>query len=125
MKEKYVEMTLDEMKQVKEVWKGYFKTAKNNIKYIQTIEETKENRWELKTLEVEYSFFIDHIKKIVKIYAAMICDKESGDLEPEHFAMAMKVLQILNNELHEEFKKKSFKELNAKYIEGLETITTA
>ena len=114
-----IEMTIEEMKQVKEVWKGYFKMAKNNLKHVQSIEETKENRWEIKTLEVEYAFFMDRIKNIVKIYSAMICDMENGDLEVEDFANAMKVLQELNNELHKELKKQTFKELNMKYVESL------
>ncbi|MBO5954866.1 MAG: hypothetical protein J6Q13_02730 [Clostridia bacterium] len=115
----YIEMHIDEMKSVKESWKCYFKMAKNNLKHIQNIEETKENRWELKSLTMSYTYFIDQISKIVKIYSELINLAEDCELEEKDFVDAMKVVQKLNNDLHIESNKKTFKSLNIKYIESL------
>ena len=116
-------MHIDEMKSVKKSWKGYFKMAKNNLKHIQNIEETKENRWELKSLMMSYTYFIDQISKIVKIYSELISLAENCDLEESDFVDAMKVIQKLNIDLHIECNKKTFKTLNIKYIEGLRPAT--
>ncbi len=115
----YTEMYVDEMKQVKEAWKKHSKMARNNLNHIQCIEETKENRWELKSLEMSYTFFIDTIKKIISIYNELINLAEDCDLEEHDFLKAMKAVQLLNNDLHIESNKKTFKALNIKYIEGL------
>lgn len=117
--EKYVEMHIDEMKSVKDSWKRYFKMARNNLNHLKCIEETKENRWELKSLEMSYTFIIDQITKIVKIYSSLINLAEDCDLEEEEFLEAMIAVQIINKELHVEANKKTFKQLNMKYIESL------
>ncbi len=119
--DKYVEMHIDEMKAVKDSWKGYFKTARNNLKHLNCIEETKENRWELKSLEMSYTFFIDNIKKIISIYSALINLAENDELDEDNFLGAMKVVKHINNDLHIEANKKTFKQLNMKYIESLRT----
>ena len=117
--DKYVEMHIDEMKSVKDSWKRYFKMARNNLKYISCIEETRENRWDLKSLEMSYTFFIDQIKKIISIYSALINLAENDELEEEDFLDAMKSVKLLNKDLHIEANKKTFKQLNMKYIESL------
>lgn len=118
-KEKYVEMNIDEMKAVKKSWCGYLDMARNNLKHIRCIEETKENRWELKSLEMNYTFFIDQIDKIVSIYGYLINKAEDCELHEEVFKKAMKYVQLINKDLHIEANKKSFKALNMKYVEGL------
>ena len=116
---KYIEMHIDEMKSVKDSWKRFFKMAKNNLKHIQCIEETKENRWDLKSLEMSYTYFIDQIKKIISIYSELINLAENDQLEEDDFLEAMKAVKLLNNDLHVEANKKLFKNLNIKYIESL------
>ena len=116
---KYSEMHVDEMKAVKESWKRYFKMARNNLKHVQCIEETKENRWELKSLEMSYTYFIDQIKKIVSIYSALINVAEECELDEADFLKAMKAVQLINKDLHIEANKKNFKAFNIKYIEGI------
>ena len=116
---KYVEMHIDEMKSVKEAWKRYFKMARNNLNHLKCVEETKENRWELKSLEMSYTFFMDEIKKIISIYTALINLAEDCDLEESDFIDAMKAVQLVNKDLKKEYNKKSFKALNLKYVEGL------
>lgn len=115
----YAEMHIDEMKSVKEAWKRYFKMARNNLNHLKGLEETKENRWELKSLEMSYTFFIDSIRKIVSIYTALINLAENSNLEEMDFLKAMQAVQLVNKNLHIELNKKNFKELNIKYIEGL------
>ena len=83
------------------------------------IEETKENRWELKSLEMSYTYFVDSIKKIISIYTALINLAEDCDLEEEDFLKAMQQIKLINNDLHIEANKKTFKALNIKYIESL------
>ena len=119
MKEKNVLMSVQEMIEVKDVWKKYSKEAKNILEDIKNIEQTKENCWELKSLEMSYSYFIDQIRKIVRIYSALIQLKEEDDLNKEEFLLAMKALQIANNDLKVEYNKKSFKTFNEKYVESL------
>ena len=122
--ENYIEMHVDEMKKVKDAWKRYFKMARNNLKHVQCIEETKENRWELKSLEMSYSYFIDSIKKIISIYNSLIDLAEECDLEESDFLDAMKAVQLLNKDLHIEANKRTFKQLNIKYIESLRSAKT-
>ena len=117
--DKYIEMHVDEMKSVKDSWKKYFKMVRNNLNHLKCIEETKENRWELKSLEMSYTFFIDNIKKIVSIYSSLINLAEDCELEEEDFLEAMIAVQLINKDLHIEANKKTFKQLNMKYIESL------
>ena len=120
-KYEYIEMNIDEMKSVKDSWKRYLKMAKNNLNHLKCIEETKENRWELKSLEMSYNFFIDQIKKIMSIYSELINMAEDCELDEEDFLDGMKAIQLINKDLHLEMSKKSFKQLNLKFIEGLRT----
>lgn len=122
--EKYVEMHIDEMKSVKEAWKRYFKMARNNYNHLKCIVENKENRWELKSLEMSYSFIIDQIKKIVSTYSKLINLAEDCDLEESDFTDAMKQVKLINNTIHIEANKKTFKSLNVKYIESLRLAKT-
>lgn len=115
----YVEMPIDEMKAVKRSWNGFLEMAQTNLDHIYCIEETKENRWELKSLEMNYTYFIDQIKKVIKIYRGLINKAEDCELDEDDFKKAMKKLQLIGKDLRIEASKKSFKELNKKYIEGL------
>lgn len=119
IEEKYVEMHIDEMKSVKDAWKKYFKMARNNFNHLKCVEETKENRWDLKGLEISYSFIMEQIRKIISIYSNLINLAEDCDLEESDFLDAMKEVQLINKELRNESNKKTFKALNSKYIEGL------
>ena len=118
-KQEYVEMHIDEMKAVKRSWCGYLDMARNNLKHIKNIEETKENQWELQSLEMNYTFFIDQIDKIVAIYGFLINKAENCELEESVFLKAMKQVKLINKDLRIEVNKKSFKTLNLKYVEGL------
>ena len=118
-KDDYVEMHIDEMKAVKRRWDGFLDMAQTNLDHIYCIEETKENRWELKSLEMDYTYFIDQIKKVIKIYRGLINKAEDCELDEEEFKKAMKKLQLIGKDLRIESSKKSFKTLNMKYIEGL------
>ena len=117
--EKYVEMHIDEMKSVKDSWKRYFKMARNNLNRLKSVEETKENRWELKALEMYYTYFMNRIREIISIYSELINLAEDCELEESDFLDAMKEVQLINKDLHIEANKKKFKEFNIKYIENL------
>lgn len=119
MEEKYIEMHIDEMKSVKDSWKRYFKMARNNLNRLKCVEETKENRWELKALEMYYTYFMNRIREIISIYSELINLAEDCELEESDFLDAMKEVQLINKDLHIEANKKKFKEFNIKYIENL------
>ena len=116
---KYQEMHIDEMKQVKDSWKSHLKTFSYKLNHVKCVKETKENRWELKSLEMSYTFFLDEIRKIISIYSNLINLAEECDLGESDFVEAMKMVKLINNSLHVEANKKTFKALNMKYIEGL------
>lgn len=117
-------MTIDEMISAKESWKGFLKMAKNNLKRIRNIEETKENRWDLKSLEMSYTYFIDQMGKIVSLYSQLIILTQEDDMDEYTFEKVMLALQLINKNLHQECNKKSFKALNIKYIESLREART-
>ena len=112
-------MTIDEMVAAKESWKRFFKIAKNNLKKIQYIEETRENCWELKSLEMSYTYFIDQINKIVGLYRELIIIAQEDEMNEYIFNKVMQALQLVNKNLHIEYNKKNFKALNVKYVEDL------
>ena len=118
-KEEYVEMYIDDMKAAKESWQSWLRVAKRLLIRIQSIEETKTNRWELKSLEKSYGFFIDQMKKMVSIYGKLIDLAEDCELEESYFLDAMKELQRVNNDLKKEYNKKSFRQLNNEYVHGI------
>ena len=112
-------MTVEEMISAKQAWKKYLTEAQSKLRVVQNIEETKENRWELKSLEMSYSYFVDQIRKIMKVYSILIKFAEQKDLDKEEFLAVMKTLQLANNDLKVEYNKKLFQELNEKYVEPL------
>ena len=112
-------MTVEEMISVKQAWKNYLTKAQSLHEMVKNIEETKENRWELLSLEKSYSYFVDQIRKIKNVYSILIRFAEQKDLNKEEFIVVMKTLQLANNDLKVEYNKKLFKELNAKYVEPL------
>lgn len=120
MEGKYIEMHIDDMKQAKMSWKKWLKTARGLLRKIQQIEETKANRWDLKSLEMSYSFFIDEMGKIVTVYSMLIDLAEDCELTQDDFLNAMKGVQLINNELRKEYNKKTFTELNNKYVHGIQ-----
>ena len=81
----YVEMNIDEMKQVKETWQIHLKIFTRKLRNIANIPESKENRWELKQLEAHYSFCIESIKDIMAIYSNLINLAEDCDLDEDFF----------------------------------------
>lgn len=117
-------MTIDEMISAKESWKRFLKMAKNNLKRIRSIEENKENRWDLKSLEMSYNYFIDQMGKIVSLYSQLVILAQENDMDEYTFKKVMLALQLINKNLHQECNKKSFKALNIKYIESLREAKT-
>jgi len=112
-------MSLEDMISSQSSWKTWLSVARKRLKKVQSIEETKENRWELKSLEASYAFFIDQMDMMVFIYAGMIDLAKNNELEQYVFDRAVKELQIINGELRKEYEKKFFKELNNKYLDGI------
>ena len=120
----YKEMYVDEMKQVKKSWQAFLKMAKNNLNHVLSIEETKENRWELKSLEESYKLFIHGIKRIIKKYSELIDLGEMSELEEDYFLQVMEEIKIINNDLTKESESKNFRILNKKHIESLRKVDT-
>ena len=112
-------MSLEDMVSSQSSWKKWLNVARKNLNRVQQIEETKENRWELKCLEMYYTFFIDKMDMMVFIYGGMIDLAKQNELEQYVFDRVVKELKILNIELRKEYQKKTFKELNKKYVEGM------
>lgn len=119
MEEKYIEMHIDDMKSAKNGWQSWQSTAKRLLRKIQNTEETKSNRWELKSLEMSYTFFIKKIGEIISIYSKLINLAENCDLEEDYFLKTIKSVQRINKELKQEYNKKSFIELNNKHVHGI------
>lgn len=116
MEEKYIEMHIDDMKSAKNRWQTWQGDAKRLLRKIQNMEETKSNRWELKSLEMSYSFFIEKMGKIISTYSKLINLAENCDLEEDYFLKTIKLIQRIHKELKQEYYKKSFTELNNKYV---------
>lgn len=112
-------MSLEDMISSQSSWKKWINVARKTLNRVQNIEETKENRWELKSLESSYNFFIDKMDMIIFLYGGMINLKKENELEQYVFDRVIKELKILNGELHKELEKKLFKELNNKYVHGI------
>ena len=112
-------MNIDDMKSAKEGWQSWSRTGKRILKRVQAIEVTKANRWELKSLEASYEFLIDGMDRIIYYYREMINLAENCELEPYVYKKVVKELQIIGKGLRQESEKKSFKELNNKYVHGI------
>lgn len=113
----YVEMNIDDMKSAKEGWQTWIRVAKRILKKIQNMEDG--NQWELKSLEKSYEFFIDEMQKIVLIYSELINLAEFCDLEETYFIKKVKELKSIGKKLKSEQDRKTFKELNNKYVHGI------
>ncbi len=112
-------MSVQDMISAKEGWKSWQRTAKRILSKIHSIEETKANRWEIESLKASYVFFIDKMDMIIYLYSELINHAKDNDLERYVFDRVIKELQIIGKELRIESEKKSFKELNNKYIHGI------
>ena len=112
-------MSLEDMISSQSSWKKWINVARKILGRVQNIEETKENRWELKSLEASYNFFIDKMDMIVFLYGGMIDLKKEDELEQYVFDRVVKELKIINGELRKEKEKKLFKDLNNKYVHGI------
>ena len=112
-------MSLEDMISSQSSWKTWLDVARKRLKKVQSIEETKENRWELKSLEASYVFFIDQMDMMVYIYAGMINLAKNDELEQYVFDRAVKELKIINGELRKEYDNKKFRDLNNKYFDGI------
>ncbi len=112
-------MNIDDMKSAKDGWQSWSRTARRILKRIQGIEVTKANRWELKSLEASYEFFIDEMDRIICIYSELINLAEDCELEPYVFKSAAKEMQIIGKGLRQESEKRNFRELNNKYVHGI------
>ena len=117
MEENFVKMNIDEMKSAKEGWQTWLQVSKRLLKKIQNMDDV--NRWEIKSLEMSYNLFIDQMKKIVSIYGEMIDLAEFCDLEIKEFNDGMRKIRKANAELRKEYNRKTFRELNNKYIHGI------
>ena len=111
----YVEMNIDEMKQVKETWQIHLKIFTRKLRNIANIPESKENRWELKQLEAHYSFCIESIKDIMAIYSNLINLAEDCDLDEDFFLKEIKKVQRIHKSLREENNKKTIQAVANKY----------
>ncbi len=114
----YVEMNIDEMKEVKDAWKRNSKTIQRKLKQVECIEETKENRWDLLSLQKNYIYFLDTIKRIMGIYSELINLGEMDELDEDYFVKRIKEVQRIHNDLHKEINSKSIQVLEIKYISG-------
>jgi len=115
MKTDYIEMNIDEMKQVKETWQIHLKIFIRRLRHVQNIEETKENRWELLQLAESLKLSIETIKKVMAIYSELINLGENCELDEDYFLSEMKEVQILHKSFKDENNKKSTKDLLKKY----------
>lgn len=113
----YVEMNIDDMKSAKEGWQTWIRVAKRILKKIQNMEDG--NQWELMSLEKSYEFFINEMQKIVSIYSEMIDLAEFCDLEESQFIKKVKELKSIGKKLKSEHTRKTFNELNNKYVHGI------
>ena len=116
----YNEMYVDDMKAAKEGWQTWLRVSKTILKKIQNFNETKINRWDLKSLETYYKFFIKQIEKTISIYSELIDLAELCELEEQFFIKKIKELKAVGKELKKEYYCKSFKELNNKYVHGIQ-----
>lgn len=115
MKEKYIEMNIDEMKKVKDTWQIHKKIFTRRLNHLNIIEQTEENKWELMQLELCYSYCLDIIKQIISIYSNLIDLAENCDLDEDYFIKKIKEVQRMHSNLTIEFNKKANKELYKKY----------
>ena len=114
--QEYVEMNIDEMKEVKDTWKRNSKSIQRKLQQVEAIEETKQNRWDLVSLQKNYIFFLDTIKRIMGIYSELINLGEECELDEEYFIKRIKEVQRIHNDLHKEINRKEILALEAKYI---------
>ncbi len=109
--EQYIEMNIDEMKSVKSEFKKQLKTYKRKLSALNTVEETKQNRWVIRSLEMHYNYCIETISEILSIYSNLINLAEDCDLEEDYFIKKIKEVQIIHKSLQIEQNKKNIKEI--------------
>lgn len=122
MKEK--RMSIEDMKNAKTGWQRWQKVAKHILRDVQNMSETEKNRWELKSLEMSYIFFVEQISKIVSVYGKLINLAEFNELKKDDFALAMREVQRINKDLNKEQSKPVFILLNNKYVHNMQDTIT-
>lgn len=107
----YVEMNIDEMKEVKETWQIHLKLYVRKLRKLSNIEETKTNRCDIHQLEMNYTYCINTISDIISIYKELIDLAEMCELGEDYFTKKIKEVQRLHANFRLEANKKSIKDL--------------
>lgn len=107
----YVEMNIDEMKDVKETWQIHLKLYARKLRKLRNTEETKENRSDIHQLEMNYTFCINTISDIISIYKELIDLAEMCELGEDFFLKKIKEVQRLHANFRLEANKKSIKDI--------------
>ena len=108
-KHHYVEMNIDEMKEVKETWQIHLRLFARKIRKVKNIEETTENRYELKELEMNYTYCVNIISEIISIYKELIDLAENCDLDEDYFKKQIETVKRLHANFRIEANKKKYK----------------
>ena len=117
----YVEMNIDEMKDVKETWQIHLKLFSRKLRKLRNIEETKANRCDIHQLEMSYTYCINTISDIITIYKELIDLAEMCELGEDYFLKKIKEVQRLHSNFRLEANKKNIKDLTFKL--NLEILT--
>lgn len=107
----YVEMNIDEMKQVKETWQIHLRLYIRKLRKLRNIEETKENMYDLHQLDMSYSYCINTISNIISIYKELIDLAEMCELGEDYFSKKIKEVQRLHSSFRLEANNKHIKDL--------------
>jgi len=116
---KYVEMNIDEMKQVKETWQIHLRIFVRKLKKLNSIPETKENFTELKQLETCYTYCVEIISNIISIYKDLINLGENCTLDEKYFIDKMNEVKRLHSNFRLEGNK--YNHLAKKYFITIHT----
>lgn len=114
MKNEYVEMNIDEMKNIKETWQIILKNFTSKLSSLNYIETN--NNFELIPLEVYYSHCIVSIKHIVHIYSDLINKGEMDELDEDYFLKKIKEIQRIHKNIQIESSNKTYKKLEQTYF---------
>lgn len=114
-KQKYIEMNIDEMKQVKETWQIHLKIYSRKLRRLKNIEETKENRNDIYQLSMSYSYCINILSEVISIYKELINLGEMNELDETYFLKKIKEVQRLHANFKIEASKKQIKDLTFKF----------
>ena len=110
----YVEMNIDEMKKVKETLQIHLKNFTTKLNALNNIETS--NAYELKPLEMCYSYCIMAIKQIISVYRDLINRGEMDKLDESYFLKKMKEVQRVHTNLRLEYNKKIYQDLENRYF---------